>query len=201
MTKCSNCGFNVPEDAVFCPNCGAPVRRVIRTRRSSENIWGIIRLGLIGAFLSLIITAVISSAAEGINLYFIPSFLSALIVIYTSRTKDLKDATIISALTYLFAYAITSGLFLGTLYAHGESLASYYSTYFRDAPTLIDVILSPISPITAIIAGFLGYKIAPKRREVFYEYHVESDPILFCGIKSALKKLKYILLGFFIGVK
>jgi len=197
---CDKCGFNIPEDAAFCPNCGAPVRKIKEAQKPYENIWGDVRLGLLGTFLSLTITSIISAAAEGLDPYFIPPFLSALIVIYASRTKSLKDAIIVSVIIYLLTEAISSGLLLGTLYIHGEKLASYYSTYYGNVPTLADVVLYSISPITSILAGFIGFKIAPRRREVFYEHSGAGrySPPLFYNVKGALKKLKYVFLGFFI---
>ncbi|MEM1515262.1 MAG: zinc ribbon domain-containing protein [Candidatus Bathyarchaeia archaeon] len=194
MTKCTNCGFNLPRDAAFCPNCGAPVRKVIKAKVVQENISWIIRLSLIGAFLSLIIYSIGSVIAENVSLYFIPTFVSALIIIYTSRTKSLKDAITISVLIYLFTNAILSGLTLGIIYIQGEKLVPYYENF----PTLIDVILYPITPLTSILAGFIGSKIAPERIERPYEYPMESGPMLFYGIKRGLKKLKYSFFGFFI---
>lgn len=198
MAGCSKCGFELPEDAIFCPNCGAPVKKLTEERKTHESILGIIKLGLLGTFLSLIIVSVISAVAEGVELYFIPTFLSALIVIYTSGTKNLKDAIIVSMIIYLLTNAILSGLLLGTLYVQGEKLASYYSTYYENVPTLADVILYSTSPITAIFAGFVGFKIAPKRREISYEHSKweEFGPTLFYNVKGSLKKLKYIFSAF-----
>ncbi|MEM1586592.1 MAG: zinc ribbon domain-containing protein [Candidatus Bathyarchaeia archaeon] len=198
VTTCSKCGFKLPEDAAFCPNCGAPAKKITEVERAYENIGRVIRLGLLGTFLSLIIISIISTAAEGMDLYFVPTFLSALIVIYTSRTSNLKDAVIVSMLIYLLTDAILSGLLLGTLYARGENLASYYSTYHKNAPTLADVILYAISPITAILAGFIGFRIAPRRREISpkqLKWEGFSPP-LFYSVRGALKKLKYIFLAF-----
>jgi len=203
VTTCDRCGFSIPEDAVFCPNCGAPVRKVVGKEKIREDIWRNIRLGLLGTFLALIINSMIYTAAEGLNLYFMPHFLSALIVICASRTKNIKDAMIISMLIYMLTEAILTGLLLGTLYMNGEKLASYYSIYYKDAPTLADVIFYSISPISSILAGFIGFKIAPKRREEYYESSRASafGPALLHSTKGKLKKLKYIFLGFFIESK
>jgi len=200
LAKCGSCGFELPEDAAFCPNCGEPVGRIMKAQKKTESLEMITRLSLAGVFLSLLITSLIAVTAEGFELYFIPTFISALIIIYASRTKNLKDAIIISALIYLITDALLSGLLLGTLYAQGIKLASYYSAYYKDAPTLIDVILYTISPVTAILAGFAGYKIAP-RKEVYCERPKEEHNVLFYSVKGPLKKLKYVFLGFFIGAK
>lgn len=198
LVKCSYCGFDSPEDAAFCPNCGRPLRRAAEVQGRPEDIGRIIKLGLAGVFLSLIISSVIAVAAEGFDPYFLPTFLSSLIIIYASRTKNLKDAIIISALIYLATDALLSGLLLGTLYVQGIKLSSYYSIHYRDAPTLIDVILYTISPITAILAGFIGYKVAPSEKTFDESSKENYGSMLLYNIKGSLKKLKYAFLGFFI---
>lgn len=35
--KCSYCGSNLPEDAVYCGNCGAEVSKVVRNNDQSSN--------------------------------------------------------------------------------------------------------------------------------------------------------------------
>ncbi|MCD6089424.1 RDD family protein [Candidatus Bathyarchaeota archaeon] len=39
MPYCEKCGAKIPEDAVFCPNCGAPVRAYWRRRLETAG-WG-----------------------------------------------------------------------------------------------------------------------------------------------------------------
>jgi len=196
MATCSKCGFRIPEGAVFCPNCGAPVKRIEEHVAPSDRIGNLIRLGLLGTLLSFSITYLIASLAELIELYFIPSFLSALAVIYFSRTKNLKDAIIVAAIIYLFTEAIFNGLFLGTLLAMRQSIDSYYAEYYRNyVPTPVDVLMYSISPVTAIIAGYIGSKIAPRGREEIYGYPRESGigPTLAYNIRDAFKKFKLIL--------
>lgn len=201
MAKCDNCGFELPEDAIFCPNCGTRVKEAELAEKRRENLGRIIMSSLMGVFLSLIISSIFSVAAEGIETYFVPTFISALIIIYASRVKSIKDAIIISALIYLFADALLSGLLLGTLYIRGMNLASYYSMYYKDAPTLIDVVLYTISPVTAVLAGVIGYKMVPKREVLYEQPREERGTMLFYILRSPLKKLKYLSLGFFIEAK
>ena len=63
MPFCSNCGKEVPENATFCPNCGAPVKSVERVAETKTVVlasWGtrfvawLIDIVIVGAFLSLL---------------------------------------------------------------------------------------------------------------------------------------------------
>jgi hypothetical protein len=198
MATCSKCGFRIPEGAVFCPNCGAPVKKIEEYVTPSDRIEKLIRLGLLGTLLSFSITYLIASLAGSIELYFIPSFLSSLVIIYFSRTKNLKDAIIVAAVIYLFTEAIFNGLFLGTLLAMQQSIDSYYAEYYRNyVPTIVDVLMYSISPVTAIIAGYIGSKMALRGREEMYGYLRERSigPTLAYNIRSALKKFKLLLLA------
>jgi hypothetical protein len=201
VVKCSKCGFELPEGSAFCPNCGAPVEKARGTYKPEENVLNLIWLGILGTFLSIAISMVFSTVAGDVDLYFLPSFLSALAIIYLSRVKGLKDALIVAAVIYLLTDAVGYALFLGTLYAQGETLASFYLKYYRNAPTLADVLIYPISPVTAILSGYIGSKIAPRRVEEQHGYFRERfEPALSyitCIAKNPLKKLKYILLGFY----
>ena len=191
MTKCSKCGFELPESAVFCPNCGAQVKRAEEKYSApSESILNPIRLGLLGAFLSIIILMF----APSVDLYFLPSFVSTLAVVYFSRTRRLRDALIIAMTTYLFTDAVTGGLTLGYLYASKQPIALLYGEY---VPTLVDVVMYFISPVTAIIAGYIGWSIAPRRREAGYTYIRDRwlGPAVIYSIRKGLKKFKYALLG------
>ncbi|MEM1997122.1 MAG: zinc ribbon domain-containing protein [Candidatus Bathyarchaeia archaeon] len=187
MATCSRCGFKLPEGAAFCPNCGAPVERV-EEAAPSDSIAGLLRLGLMGSFLSL----AISVLAGPVNLYFVPSFLLALAVIYFSRLNRLKDAVIVAMAIYLFTDAIITGLFLGTIYASNQTLAEYYNGYM---PTIIDVLMYTISPIMAIIAGYVGFKISPRKKEEAYFKGGGVEPTLTYSLGRGLKKLKYVFLG------
>ncbi|MCD6593555.1 RDD family protein [Candidatus Bathyarchaeota archaeon] len=58
MPYCEKCGAKIPEDAVFCPNCGAPVRAYWRSRLETAG-WGerfvawMIDMIAVGALLAL----------------------------------------------------------------------------------------------------------------------------------------------------
>ncbi|MBS7625089.1 MAG: zinc-ribbon domain-containing protein [Candidatus Bathyarchaeia archaeon] len=192
MATCSKCGFKLPEGAAFCPNCGAPVERVREEAAPSESIAGLLRLSIMGAFLALAILLF----AGSVNLYFLPYFFSALIVIYFSKVNRLKDAVIVATAIYLFGDAFLTGLFLGEVYISNQPLAAYYGDY---APTIIDVLMYSISPIMAIVAGYIGFKISPRRREEeSYPKGFRFEPTSTYFTRSLaflLKKLKYSFLG------
>lgn len=186
MATCNRCGFGLPEGAVFCPNCGAPTKKVKGVAPSLDSIAEPIRLGLVGTLLSLTILMLLSSLM--IRPYFIPSFLSALAVTYFSRTKRLRDAVIIAMTIYLFTDAIDAGITLGTLYIEQQQIASIFEGYI---PSLIDVLMYSISPVTAIIAGYIGSRLAPEKREEPYAYIKEGgfEPTLAYSLEAASKNL------------
>lgn len=193
MANCAKCGFKLPEGAAFCPNCGAPAEK-FKEAAPPDSIAGLLRLGLIGAFLSLAIQFVAGAAgtAGAINLYFAPSFLSALIVIYFSKLNRLKDAVIVSMTIYLFTDAIIAGMVLGTFYASNQPLAKYYGEY---VPTILDVLLYTVSPITAVIAGYIGFKTSSRKGEETYFKGGGLEPALTYGFRRQFKRLKYVFLG------
>jgi hypothetical protein len=161
LPYCDECGFPLPDGAAFCPNCGAAIKKKAEAPASQrENIMNFLSAGLVGAFLSV----TISLFSMPVDLYFIPSFVSSLIVIYLAKTEKLKDATIIAMTVFLFANAIINGVNLGTLYINNKSLSEYPEVANR-VPTLLDVIMYTASPIMAIVAGYIGVNLTPKRRE------------------------------------
>lgn len=184
MPYCSKCGFKLPEDAIFCPNCGAPVKKPKEEEVSliaHENIMRPILLGLLGSFLALAIDSMISFINSAANVYFIPYFIASLIVIYFSGTKNEKDGVITAIVTYLFTDAIFASTLLGELYITGQPLASLYNHY---VPTLLDVFMYAISPVTALLAGYIGSKIAPKKEVTPLRGGRYEPPPLFHGIQS-----------------
>lgn len=184
MPYCSKCGFKLPEDAAFCPNCGAPVKKVEEKRRVSppapENLMRPIMLGLLGSFLALAISSMIAFINPAAQIYFIPYFIASLIIIYFSGTKSERDGIIIAMVTYLFTDAIFATTLLGELWITGQPLASLYNSY---VPTLLDVFMYAISPITALLAGYIGSKIAPKKEGPPLSEGRYGPPPLFHGIR------------------
>lgn len=167
MPHCRNCGAQLPEDAMFCPGCGAPVEA--KTQPASdirETAMRYIAIGLVGAFLSVMIT----SFSGEVNLYFIPSFISSIFIIYVYRINEFKDSIIVTLAVYLLADGILGTIVLGQLYFLNEEYC------FR--PELWDVMLYPFNPISAFIAAYVGVRISPKRREapILTPYRKEEGP-------------------------
>ena len=144
----------MPSGAEYCPNCGTPVRREPKFQRlPSMSIGKVMQAGILGAFLSVMIS---SLSSPEVQLYFIPSFVSSVIVIFLFRARRLEEAVITSFSVYLFADAILSGIVLGTLYAENIPLSEAYTGYMI---TLLDVVMYVFNPISALIAAYLGNKL------------------------------------------
>ena len=161
MTNCDKCGFPLPEGAGYCPSCGASVLRRAEVFASSfRSVGRILQAGVLGAFISMMIQYF---SPPGIDLYFIPSFLASLIVVYLSKAHKLEQTITIALCVYIFADAMVGGLVLGTLYAQGISLAMYYSvTFGNNPPSAIYVIIYVVNPVTALIAGYIGSMLTSK---------------------------------------
>jgi hypothetical protein len=113
-----------------------------------------IRAGISGFFLAIIINLFTSGL-----LYFIPSFLAAMLIIYIYRLETLKDGFVAAFMTYIFNDGILSTI----------GLATYY---FENMPYEVSIdiwlVLYPIAnAVTAMIAGYVGiwlvHKIKPAR--------------------------------------
>jgi len=153
MPYCRNCGVQMPEDAAFCPHCGATVRlRAQHTLDVRESVLRYIVTGLMGAFLSVMIASL-----SGIELYFIPSFISSIFIIYMYRIGEFKESLIATFTVYLFADGILGTLVLGHYYVLNQTITF--------VPRVWDVALYPFNPISAFIASYIGSRISPKRRE------------------------------------
>jgi len=156
MSYCDGCGFRLPDGAEYCPNCGSSVKKETEVQVPSAAALGrILQAGVIGAFLSIMI----SSFSQGVDLYFIPSFLSSLVAIYLSRARRLVEAVAIALAVYLFADGILTGIALGSLYSGGIPLADLYGSY---VPTLLDAIMYAADPVTAVVAGYVGVRLTTR---------------------------------------
>jgi len=157
MPYCQNCGTQLPEDARFCPNCGAPVRLKPQvTPEAKETALRYIVVGLLGAFLSVLISSLFN---VNVNLYFIPQFIASIIIIFAYRINDFKDSLITAFTIYLFTDGIIGGLVLGYSYVFHVPYEIIWM------PKIWEVILYAFTPISAILAAYIGVKISPKKKE------------------------------------
>jgi hypothetical protein len=156
MPYCRNCGTEMPEDARFCPSCGATVEaKAPATPEAAENIFRYVVVGLLGGFLSVMITLFSGET----DLVFIPSFVASIIVIFMYRISELKDSLIASLSIYLFAEGILGALVLGYSYA----FQTPYEVIWE--PQIWEVALYSFTPISAILAAYIGVKMGPKKKE------------------------------------
>ena len=148
----------MPNGAIYCPNCGSSgeQKQEIRTEWGRA-IFDFLKIAIPGAILS--ITIILFSAP--LDLYFIPSFVASLIVVYLSRTKKIEYAIVISAIVYLLTDGIINGTNLAILYLNNQSFADY-PEIVNKVPTLLDVLMYIISPITVFVAAYLGSRFSPK---------------------------------------
>jgi len=101
--------------------------------------------------------AVFINLFSPVYLYFIPSFLAAILTIYIFRLESFKDGLVAALMTYIFNDGILGTIGLATLYAVNEPYPSF----------TIDVwmMFSPIATaITALIAGYVGVRLVKKMK-------------------------------------
>ncbi len=154
MAYCSNCGFPLPEGAEYCPNCGVRVKKELTPQQPLPVSLGrIIQAGILGAFISVMIS---SLSPPEIQLYFIPSFLSSVLVIFIFRTRRLEEAVTVAFSVYLFADAILGGIIFGSIYVQNIPLSEVYRGYML---TFLDVATLVFNPVSALIAAYLGNKL------------------------------------------
>jgi len=178
MSYCSNCGFPLPEGAEYCPNCGARVKKAPTFQQyPSASLGKIIQAGVLGAFISVMLSSLTSPEVQ---LYFIPSFISSILMIFLFRVKRLEEAVTIAFSVYLFADAILGGMIFGSLYIENISLSEAYRGYML---TFLDIATIVFNPVSALIAAYLGNKLlksvgvkSEKQEKTDYRFKKEKEP-------------------------
>jgi hypothetical protein len=166
VANCEKCGLPLPNGAEYCPNCGATIRRrrEIPIPIAAPTI-KLLEAGLLGAFLAIMIG---SFTPSGIKLYFLPSFVGALVSIFLFKTRRLDEAITIALAVYIFSDAIINVINIASLYFSNMSwidLAGQMPEVYDElhqVPTLLDILIYAIDPVSAIAAAYIGLKITPK---------------------------------------
>jgi len=168
VANCERCGLPLPAGAEYCPNCGVPIRKKPEVSiPSTAPAAKLIEASLLGAFLSIMVSFFVP---EGIDVYFFPSFIGALGAIFLFRARRLEEALLIAFGAYIFTDAIITVLNLSSLYFSNMSwidLANEIPSLYdelNNPPSLTSIIMYVASPISAVVAAYLGYKLTPKPR-------------------------------------
>jgi Flp pilus assembly protein TadB len=111
-----------------------------------------ISAGILGFLLALII-----NLFSPTYLYFVPSFLAAIIAIYAFRIGTLRDGLVVAFMTYIFNDGIYNTLGLATYYFTNTPIEAFNV----DVWTMISPIVSAIS---AVIAAYIGILFAQARK-------------------------------------
>jgi hypothetical protein len=106
------------------------------------------------AGISGFLLAVVINLFSPVYLYFIPSFLAAILVIYYFRLGALKDGLVAAFMTYIFNDGIYQTIAGATYY-------NQHYSYYINAWTVASPI---VSAITAVIAAYIGVMFAKARK-------------------------------------
>jgi hypothetical protein len=115
-----------------------------------------VQAGIYGFILGVIINLFL---AQFLGLFaFILSFLAAIFVIYIFRLETLREGLVAAFMTYIFTDGILGTMSLLLLYLENKP----YPAFNVDIFTIFYPIASSIS---AFIAGYVGVRSAPKKKQ------------------------------------
>jgi hypothetical protein len=103
-----------------------------------------IRAGISGFLVALVI-----NLFSPVYLYFVPSFLVAILAVYFYRLGTLKDGLVASFMIYIFTDGILGTISLATFYAENKP----YPSFNVDVWTMFSPL---VQAVTAVIAAYLG---------------------------------------------
>ena len=111
-----------------------------------------IKAGIVGFFLSFAANALLP-----VYLYFVPSFIVAILVIYFYRLATFKDGLVAALMTYLFSDLILGTIDLAASFVVNEPYPSF------DVDVLL--MLSPLGEaVSVVIAAFIGMWLVQKSK-------------------------------------
>jgi hypothetical protein len=108
----------------------------------------VLKAGIVGVIIAFAITFSLG------DLYFLPSLVASLIVIYFFELKATKDAMLAALIVYVFTDWILNGL------TAPLSINERF-TITVDVGMVLNIVLTPL---TALVAGFVGAELAATRR-------------------------------------
>jgi hypothetical protein len=111
-----------------------------------------IKAGISGFVLALVI-----NLFSPVYLYFVPSFLAAILVVYIFRLGALKDGLVAAFITYVFTDGLLSTISLATFYSENKP----YPSFNVDVWTMFYPL---VWAVTAIIAAYVGVWLTQKRK-------------------------------------
>jgi hypothetical protein len=111
----------------------------------------------ITAGISGFLVAIIINLFSPVNLYFLPSFVAAILVIYFFKLQTLKEGLVAAFMTYIFNDGILGTIYLAILYFTNEPYPS-----FNVDPWIM---ISPlVSAVSVVIAGYIGVLLVKTRK-------------------------------------
>jgi hypothetical protein len=111
-----------------------------------------IRAGISGFLVALVI-----NLFSPVYLYFVPSFLVAILAVYFYRLGTLKDGLVAAFMIYIFNDGILGTISLAIFYAENKP----YPSFTVDAWTMFSPL---VSAVTAVIAAYLGVWLTKVRK-------------------------------------
>jgi hypothetical protein len=111
-----------------------------------------IRAGIYGFLLAFVI-----NLFSPVYLYFVPSLLAAILVVYIFRLGALKEGLVVAFMTYIFNDAILSTITLATFYSENKP----YPSFNVDVWTMFYPL---VSAVTAVIAAYVGVWLTKRRK-------------------------------------
>jgi hypothetical protein len=92
-----------------------------------------------------------------VDLYFAPSFLAAILVVYIFRLGTLKEGLVAALMTYVFTDGLLSTISLAALYSENKP----YPSFNIDVWTMFYPL---VWAVTAIIATYIGVWLGQRRK-------------------------------------
>jgi hypothetical protein len=111
-----------------------------------------IRAGISGFLVALVI-----NLFSPVYLYFVPSFLVAILAVYFYRLGTLKDGLVAAFMIYIFTDGILDTISLATFYAEKKP----YPAFNVDVWTMFYPL---VSAVTAVIAAYVGVWLTKVRK-------------------------------------